>query len=89
MIYNPFMPYRHLRSRSAGLIVFKGGGGAPAPVQIVPPTVVDGGLSDEQYNKLMSGIGSAGVAGVDGADGTAATGLYNDCLLYTSPSPRD
>lgn len=42
MIYNPFMPYKHLRSRSAGLIVFKGGGGAPAPVQIVPPTVVDG-----------------------------------------------
>jgi hypothetical protein len=79
MIYNPFMPYKHLRSRGAGLIVFKGGGGgAPAPVQIVPPTVVDGGLSDEQYNKLMSGIGSAGAAGVDGADGTAATGLYNE-----------
>ena len=48
MIYNPFMPYKHLRSRSAGLIVFKGGGGAPAPTP-APIVSVDGGLSDDQY----------------------------------------
>lgn len=51
MIYNPFMPYKHLRSRSAGLIVFKGGGGAPAPTP-APIVNVDGGLSDDQYQNL-------------------------------------
>ena len=78
MIYNPFMPYKHLRSRSAGLIVFKGGGGAAPIAPVINTTTVDGGLSDEQYGKIMSGIGSSSVAGVDGADGTAATGLYNE-----------
>ena len=76
---NPVGIERYLHPRRSGMIVFKGGGGAaPAPIQIVPPTVVDGGLSDEQYNKLMGGIGSPTVIGEEGTDPTAATGLYNE-----------
>ena len=76
---NLFGIERYMHPRRAGMIVFKGGGGAaPAPIQIVPPTVVDGGLSDEQYQNLIGGIGAPSVLGTDGADNTAATGLYNE-----------
>jgi|13_taG_2_1085334.scaffolds.fasta_scaffold00211_4 hypothetical protein len=76
---NPFGIERYLHPRQSGIIVYKGGGGAPAPVTPPAPVVnVDGGLTDEQYQNLMGGIGSPTIAGVDGADPTAATGLYNE-----------
>ena len=75
---NPFGIERYLHPRRAGMIVFKGGGGAPAPAPMAPVVNVDGGLSDAQYQNLIGGIGSPTVAGVDGADPTAATGLYNE-----------
>jgi hypothetical protein len=79
---NPFGIERYLHPRQSGIIVYKGGGGAPAPLPPPAPIVnVDGGLSDEQYQNLIGGIGSPTIAGVDGADPTAATGLYNEAAI--------
>ena len=78
-LVNPFGIERHLHPRRSGMIVFKGGGGAPAPAPTPAPVVnVDGGLSEEQYQNLIGGIGAPSVLGTDGADNTAATGLYNE-----------
>ena len=52
---NPFGIDRYLHPRRSGMIVFKGGGG-PAPV-------VDGGITDVQYNNLMDRVGSPGMFG--------------------------
>jgi len=52
---NPFGIDRYLHPRRSGMIVFKGGGG-PAPV-------VDGGITDVQYNNLMDRVGSPGQFG--------------------------
>ena len=58
---NPFGIERYLHPRRSGMIVFKGGGDPP-PAQ--PAPVVDGGLSDEQYQNLVDnqneGIGLIG-----------------------------
>jgi len=52
---NPFGIDRFLHPRQSGIIVYKGGGGGgPAPV-------VDGGLSDSQYNTLLGRIGDVGM----------------------------
>jgi len=79
---NPFGIDRYLNPRRSGMIVFKGGGGGVAPIV---ETVVDGGLSDEQYDNLMGGIGSPGQFQDDGSNPdlprpavmpVAPTGLY-------------
>ncbi len=55
---NPFGIDRYLNPRRSGMIVFKGGGGGVAPIV---ETVVDGGLSDDQYNTLLGRIGDVGM----------------------------
>ena len=52
---NPFGIDRYLHPRKSGIIAYKGGGGGVAPIV---ETVVDGGLSDDQYNTLLGRIGS-------------------------------
>ena len=81
-LVNPFGIERHLHPRRSGMIVFKGGGGAPAPAPVIRPTVVDGGLSDAQYGNIMTGIGAP--VGTQETDPTAPTGLYNEASIIGS-----
>lgn len=76
-LFNPFMPYKHLHPRMAGLIAYKGGGGGGATPEQVDASVAggvsavnsntDAGFADaKQYGKgLTDGLGSQ-ISGVSG-----------------------
>jgi len=69
---NPFGIERYLHPRRSGVIVYKGGGGGVAPIV---ETVVDGGLSDSQYNTLLGRIGDVGRFQDDGNDSIGGGGI--------------
>ena len=80
---NPFGIDRYLHPRRSGMIFFKGGG-EPAPVQ--PAPIVDGGLSDEQYQNLVDnqneGIGLIGRPGGNPAPPPPPNGLFPNPVLF-------
>ena len=63
----------------AGDDVLVGGGGTD---------IIDGGDGIDTNSFAGIGIGVTATLNADGS-GTADYGQVNDCLLYTSPSPRD
>jgi len=69
---NPFGIERYLHPRRSGVIVYKGGGGGVAPIV---ETVVDGGLSDSEYNTLLGRIGDVGRFQDDGNDSIGGGGI--------------
>lgn len=59
-LLNPFMPYKHLHPRMAGLIAYKGGGGGASPEQV--DASVQGGVEQVNAN-TNAGFEEAAVVG--------------------------
>ena len=82
---NPFGIQRYLHPRRSGMIVFKGGGDPP-PAQ--PAPIVDGGLSDEQYQNLVDnqneGIGLIGRPSGSPVPTPPPDGMFPNPVLFNN-----
>ena len=51
--------------------------------------IIQGGMANIATGEFAAACSNAGALGIIGAGGMNADTLRENCLLYTSPSPRD